>query len=272
MKKGEIDTLIKDSFKKTDRYFHKMITSFETEDIFEFRAEIKKLKIFLHLLSMESADGISYRITKRMKTLYGYVGIIRNLQLQIEKVNDYLKKHSINTPLSYLIKLQNEIANWKKNTTDFIEKDYNFLNDEDEILAAVPDKLTKKSIKKFIHYTLYEIGMLAGRLDDDESFDNMRKLLEDIFYNWTFIEPYVKVDQTALLNKKQMGECLQLFWNFRDKCMDLTLLETYNNGTMEKSEAVILKALEQVWLKEKQELKSLLCARIGSPEFEAGNF
>ena len=92
MKKEEIDEFIEDRFKKIDKHFHKAIANFKIEDVLEFRSEIKKLKVFLHLLNMESEDGLSYRITKRMKTIYGYFGVIQNLQLQLKMMNEYVKK------------------------------------------------------------------------------------------------------------------------------------------------------------------------------------
>ncbi len=55
MKKNEIVGFIEDKFKKIARQFQKAIVNFEPEDIYQFRAEIKKLKVFFHLLSMESS-------------------------------------------------------------------------------------------------------------------------------------------------------------------------------------------------------------------------
>ena len=55
MKKNEIVGFIEDKFKKIARQFQKAIVNFEPEDIYQFRAVIKKLKVFFHLLSMESS-------------------------------------------------------------------------------------------------------------------------------------------------------------------------------------------------------------------------
>jgi hypothetical protein len=55
MKRNEIVGFIEDKFKKIARQFQKVIVNFEPEDIYQFRAVIKKLKVFFHLLSMESS-------------------------------------------------------------------------------------------------------------------------------------------------------------------------------------------------------------------------
>lgn len=58
-------------FKKITSHFHRAIKDFTTEEISEFRTEVKELKAFLHLINMESKDGISFHISKHLKTIYG---------------------------------------------------------------------------------------------------------------------------------------------------------------------------------------------------------
>lgn len=115
---------------------------------------------------MESEDGFSYRITKRMKTIYGYLGIIQNFQLQLKATNEYVKNSLNSVPLMYLNNIEKELEYWKKRSQDFIDKASDFFNDEKEIIATLPDKLSKESIRKFIDYTIYELQMISGRSDD----------------------------------------------------------------------------------------------------------
>lgn len=270
MKKEEIDEYIDDRFKKIEKHFHKAIAHFKTEDILEFRTEIKKLKVFLHLLNMESGDGFLYRITKRMKTIYGYFGIIQNLQLQLKEINEYIKKSSGKLPVHYINMVEKELGFWKKISKDFIVADYDFFNDKKEITSTFPDKLTKKSIHKFIHYTIYELQALSGHLDD-YSLDNTRKFLEDIYYNYAFIKPFITEQQTALFDEKEVGGCLELFKNFRDKCMVIVLLQTYGGDELDEPETKLLKEMEDDWLHEKEELKDQLSAKLNSMDIKTNN-
>lgn len=267
MKKEEIEEFIEDKFKKIAKHFHKAIDNFETEYIGEFRSEIKKLKVFLHLLNMESEDGLSYRITKRMKTIYGYFGVIQNFQLQLKKTNEYVKKSSCNIPVGYVNMLERELEFWKKISKDFMDADYDLFGDKKEILDTLPNKLTKKAIKKFIHYTLYELQVISGH-SDDYSLDNARKFMEDIYYNYAFIKPFISPQQTNLFDEKAINECLELFDDFRNKCMALALLQTFS---ADESEKQLLKDMENDWLLEKKELKNQLSAKLDSMHIETSN-
>jgi hypothetical protein len=270
MKKEEIDEFVEDAFKKIDKHFHKAIDNFETEHIRKFRTEIKKLKVFLHLLNMESGNGFSFRITKRLKTIYGYLGIIQNFQQQLKKTNEYVKKSASNIPVCYVNMLEKELEYWKKLSKDFVDASYDFSNDEKEIITTLPDKLTKKSIQKFIHYTLYELQEISGHLSDD-SLDNARKFMEDIYYNYALIKPFITPQQTSLFDEKVVGECLELFNNYRDKCMALALLQTFGVEALNEHEKQLLKQMENDWLREKKELKNQLAVKLDSMHIEANN-
>jgi len=268
MKKSEIDAFLETAFKKIGKNFHKSIAGFDTESIREFRAEIKRLKVFLHLISMESDDGLACRITKRMKTLYGYFGVIRNLDMQLSKTKKYAQSSANNAPAYYINILEKELQYWKKLSLDFIDAGYSFNNDKQEIMAVLPDRLTKKSIKKFVHYTLYELYTLSGRTDD-EALDSIRKFMEDIYYNYEIISPYFDDQQSKILNKKTIVECLKLFDDFRNKCMSLVLLQTFVTDGLDETEKQLLKAMENECLNEKKSIKNKLVAALDSMNINA---
>lgn len=268
MKKNEIDEFIESRFKKIEKYFHKCIISFDTESICEFRIEIKRLKVFLHLISMEPDDELVCRITKRMKTLYGYFGIIRNLGMQLSETKKYVQRPAHNAPVCYINILEKELQYWKNLSLDFIGVGYSFDNDKQEIMAVLPDKLNKKSIKKFIHYTVYELNTLSGRADD-EALDSTRKFMEDIYYNYEIISPFFADQQNKIFNKKAVEECLKLFDDFRYKCMSLVLLQSFVTDGLSESENQLLKAMENEWLNEKKNIKNKLIATLDSMNIKA---
>lgn len=267
MKKYELDGFIEYNFIKIARQFRKAIVNFEPEHIHKFRADIKKLKVFFHLLSMESSDGLSYRITKKMKTIYGYLGIIHNLQQQLKKVNEYVKESAPSVPVSYVSMLEKESIYWKKLTKDFVDTDYDFDNDKQEILVALPDKLTKRSIKKFIDYIVHEINMISGRLDDDEALDHIRKFMEDVYYNYEIIAPFMDQQQLNLFNQKSIEECLKFFDDFHNKCVALALLKTFDTSGLNEPEKLLLKQMENEWVYKKNDVKNKLIATLDSIMF-----
>ncbi|HUZ60413.1 MAG TPA: hypothetical protein VMU83_16695 [Hanamia sp.] len=270
MTKEEINEFIEDRFKKINKHFRKAIDNFEAEDIRKFRTEIKKLKVFLHLLNMESEDGLSYRITNRMKTIYGYFGIVQNFQLQLKVTNDYIKNNLNSVPLMYLNNIEKELEYWEKHSQDFIDKDSDFFNDEKEIVATLPDKLSKESIKKFIHYTLYELQMISGR-SDDAALESIRKFLEDIFYNLAYIKPFFTDQRYNQFDEKIISECLELFEKFRNKNIVIVNLRNCNWDSFDEHEKQLLLQMESNYLHEKKELTKELISRLDAIHIKADN-
>src|SRR5450432_3386072 len=126
MRKDEINTVVKNIFKRIDKLFHKIIIDFTTEDIQKFRIEIKKLRAFFHLLDMEINKVVQFRITGKIKTFYEYTGIIRKLQLHLEKVNNYFEYSNENIPLCYIAIVRKDLEYWKKNAKEFMDLHNNF--------------------------------------------------------------------------------------------------------------------------------------------------
>ena len=99
------------------------------ESIHEFRTEIKKLRAFLRLLNVEIDDD-RLKISKKMKTFYGYAGTIRNLQLQLKNMYAYTGNPQYTVSETYIEYLKKIIEKWKANAIEFMEPKNNFYNDE----------------------------------------------------------------------------------------------------------------------------------------------
>ena len=262
MKKNEIDEVITSHFKKIDKLFPEIITGFKIEDIHKFRTEIKKLRAFLHLVNMEVDVGLEIKITKKMKTFYGYIGIIRNLQLHLKNINSYFENSIDKIPKAYTATIEKEIKYWKENTKEFIDFHNNFPNDEEKITSELPDKLRKQSIKKFIQYMVYELHNKLIRLNDDETLHSIRKLLKDILYNWTYVQHYIAPLSSGLSQEEEIGSFIEMLGAFCDKCSGLTLIQKYNNDSAEDEEKIVLEKIIQTWSTEKQELKEIICSKL----------
>lgn len=89
MKQEEIIESVRSSFNKIHKLLEHIIDSFNEEAIHEFRKEIKRVRAFLRLFSIEKAEEDKLKISAMMKTFYSYLGIIRNLQLQKKNITDY---------------------------------------------------------------------------------------------------------------------------------------------------------------------------------------
>ena len=76
------------------------------ESIHEFRTEIKKLRAFLRLLNVEAGDDSRLKISKEMKTFYGYAGTIRNLQLQLKNMYAFAGDPQYTVTGTYIVYLK----------------------------------------------------------------------------------------------------------------------------------------------------------------------
>lgn len=269
MKKEEIDKFIKDKFKRIRSSFSNAIGSFKTEDIREFRSEIKKLKIFLHLINMESEDGLSYRIIKKMKTIYSYFGIIQNLQLQLKTTTEYEEQNRNHVPVIYLESIKKELKYWKDRSRDFIDYDYDFLKDENEIISTLPE-LTAESIRKFIDYIFYELQMISGR-SGDEALESNSKFFEDIFYNMEFIKPYFSDLQSRIFNENKIVGYLQLLESFRYKSRVIAYLRSCNLDLFDENEKQLLRIMEHNREHEKNEIAKQLADKLESIHIPANH-
>ena len=107
MKEKEIVGVVKDSFKTINKLSHKIIKEFTADDIHDFRVEVKKMRAFLRLLDTEK-EMERPLIPKLLKTFYGYIGIIRNIQLHRHHLFKYISDYKIEKPKEYLMILDAE--------------------------------------------------------------------------------------------------------------------------------------------------------------------
>src|SRR6516162_822833 len=98
MKGKEINEIIEDKFKTLSKLSQKITRKF---DIHDFRVEVKKLRAFLRLLDIKKRNDEPI-IPKLLKTFYGYIGIIRNIQLYKHSLFKYITDHNIDKPEKYL--------------------------------------------------------------------------------------------------------------------------------------------------------------------------
>ena len=95
----------------------------------------------------------------------------------------------------------------------------------------------------------------------EEALNNVRKFMEDIYYNLAFFKPLLTKQQSILFDVKELGEWLSLFIKFRDKCAAVTLLLTFNMDALDEQERQLIKQMETEWLREKKQEKEHFAAK-----------
>ena len=80
------------------------------------------------------------------------------------------------------------IEKWKDHATELAGLVNNFNDEEKKIIDKLPGNPGERTIKKFIQDKINELERFLKELPDDDVLHNIRKLLKDILYNWSFIE------------------------------------------------------------------------------------
>lgn len=261
MKKDEIKNVVDAHFKNIEKNFRKVLIHFNKEDIHQFREEIKKLRSFFHMLDMEAGGDTHFKITPEMKTVYGYTGIISDLHLLLQTIHSNFEHTTNKERVAFIGKLESEITYWQKNTKDYVDPYQNFHVDEETIFARLPEKLKRRSIKKFAGYLSYEIQTHLTRCND-EKLNSIRKLLEDLLFNWEYLKPFADTLPAGLRKEDEIRSLAYPLLDFRDKCAVYSILDTYYNDSESDDEKLMLADIMQVCKNLKEEIKKSTCARL----------
>jgi CHAD domain-containing protein len=268
MKQQEIIENVKGAFNKIHKLSEEIKDGFEEEAIHEFRKEIKKLRAFLRLLSIEeSEEDQKLRITSKMKTFYGYVGIIRNLQLQQKNIAASLNGHK--PPQAYFSILKKEKEDWQKTAREYMDVEKDFYSDEEKIVADLPNKHTKPAIVKYINQEIAELMSLLTTDLSDVNIHSVRKILKDLQYNWLFIKRYILLLPFQIEDEKELKALTDLIGRFHDKCVSLSLVHSYNTYSVVEEEKELLQQIERAWIDDKKELKEIVLERLDSLKYTA---
>ncbi|MEO8763116.1 MAG: CHAD domain-containing protein [Ginsengibacter sp.] len=260
MKQQGISATIDGRFNKIEVLVQKVINGFDVEAIHEFRTEIKKLRASFRLLNVEIGKK-KLRLSKEIKTLYDYAGTIRNLQLQLVNMQVYSPVTSSNVIEIYIEYLKKIVDKWKEHIigSGGFGKNFNH-NMECEYL---PRKLRRSSVKKFVQDKMNELACLLSELPNDDVLHAIRKVLKDVFYNWTFIKQDRELLPPGLSKKEEIKSLTEVLGRFMDKSIGIILLETFckdceENGIFYENEIGELQDIESSWKREKQELLSII--------------
>lgn len=225
MQSKAITEVIEQHFNSLRKLTRKVVVSFDRQAIHQLREEMKKLRAFLHLLDTEE-DGKDLRIRRRLKSFNGYIGIIRNMQLQEHLMQELIPGNTQSIE-PYLRHLKSEMQLWKKEIMKLTFDHLDFDEERDALLKQVPRELSKLSVKKFLRRKTHEIeSLVILRPVKENNLHELRKILKDLLYNW----PYVKSEaETALpfeMNSHDRLETLAgILGTYGDQCAALDLLQ-----------------------------------------------
>ena len=258
MKHKEIIRVVEENFETLNKLHPEILKHFNSDNIHDFRVEVKKLRAFLRLLDIKKDEPL---IPKLLKTFYGYIGIIRNIQLQEHALFKFTADHKAKEPKEYVQLLKKEKAHWKKEAQELMN-DNNFNKVKEKIIQILPGKLEKSTIKKFVENKLAELKKHIKKTEDEIALHEVRKILKDIYYNLGYIKDNADLPK-AIAKKQALKSLNHQLGSFMDKYFQLEFLHhDYLSKLHDETEKAVLLTMKSNWVDEKilikQELRKKL--------------
>jgi hypothetical protein len=222
----------------------------------------------LRLMSYNQPLPLSFSLPKKLKKFYGYVGIIRNLQLQQESIKDYCSKSNLLVPGEYLNIIAEEEKFWRNEARLYIDDSGNFYDDEQSVLDTVPAGLKAANAKQFIIDKVAEIKTAIHRVDDDESLHKIRKLFKDVLFNWKYLGEHVASLPAGIQDEHSLQSLSNSLGQFRDICIAINHLQAaYIDRIKDADERQLLLSIEQVWQQQKSTVKVEVISLVSAFDF-----
>src|ERR1022692_2081566 len=251
MKHREAVGIIETRFIKINVTLNRLIANFATEDIHQFRIEVKKLRAFLRSIKTE------LKLPKRLRKFYDTIGIVRNLQLQQQRIAKVVTETGDSLPSKYLSTINVEAITNIKKAKKIIKKRKTFKKEEKSIINIFTKKIERPTIKKFFNS---EADLLNKQLllnqPGDETLHSIRKILKDILYTQPYISKKTRTTLLPWLSEQANVKLItELLGGFQDARTILNYLRPHYTDEIPECELLLLKSIEKKWQREKENIK-----------------
>lgn len=264
IKQSEIKRVVESRFEKINESLDKIIKHFSIEEIHDFRVQLKKVRAFIRLASTRPSDPAELKIPCHLKSMYRYAGSLRNLQLQQQRILDFIEGKEINQPDQYLKILLNQEEEWKQKINESFNQ--NVLESEEEmIIKTLSVKLGKTALKLYTQKKADELkNLLASPEHTDEELHQIRKILKDILYTLSYTGDYFfSFFRDRLQTREEIESLTDLLGEFQDACTSLMLLlPDYIKELNDREEIRLLQIIGEQWTLKKASVKAASCEKI----------
>jgi len=224
MKKDTVEKILSDKAEKLKKLSEAVAPKFAEEDIHQFRVEVKRLRSFLRLLSIDRKK--EFKLPKRFKKLYDICGEIREMQLEQKR----LKKLNANLP-SYFTYMEDHVNKQKQ----LWEKHYSkkTLDKLKEKLADLDiSNADPKLMLEFIDKKLKELKEINEGEPNNEQIHAHRKQVKDMLYNIKLAEKEWKkgFETISKLPVKELDALSDTIGNYNDERIILDHLIAFSTS------------------------------------------
>ena len=150
--------------------------------IHDFRVDIKKLRAFYRLLSLQTGETDVIKLPRKLKKMYSRLGKIRDLQQHKENVDTFFRNKGIDPPTHLLAQLKHQLKKRKTKKEIILPGKY-FLRQEEKTSTQFPEQFGVETLQSFFRQKKEAIRLIIerGRFDDDE-LHAIRKSIKDMLY------------------------------------------------------------------------------------------
>lgn len=269
MKQRSAIAVIENRFIKINGSLDAVLANFAIEDIHRFRVEIKKLRAFLHVLKTGVKDPGAVKLSGKIKFFYRTIGIIRNLQLQQDRIKKMATETADELPSEYL-RMLNEEAKLKIARAGNLMKNHKpFRKQKKHILSVLKGGHCKIKTKRFLssESKLLQHQLLLSELQD-KTLHLIRKILKDVLYAQPYINHKIKNTLPSSLSDQANVKLLaDLLGNFQDACTGLAFLNFCPMDDLPEVERIFLKNVEKEWQDDKEGIRQKIIDQLKQSHF-----
>jgi hypothetical protein len=257
MNRKETEHIIHNFFIRLKKHNRAIKRNRTAESIKTFRIEVKKLRAFLRLISLEAKDPDELKLPSELKKMHQRGGVLRDQQLQQQRLRDAIREKN----LPHLAKtlLHPQIKETKKTKEKLLSLD-EFVRSEKKIRKHLPEKYDTRTIMRFFREkedVILEI-IRKGTYKDKELHD-IRKKIKDILY---ILKLYSEDLRRPLgfrfwtsKELKQVKALEELLGKHNDAHNAMTFLGTKEVNKHEGDEKKLLLAVRREVLSDKRKLR-----------------
>ena len=265
MKKKDIKSNIEHRIKRAGESFRKLHSDFDSKAIHDFRVEIKKIRALIRLAAFATKQEKKLKLPKKLKRFYRAVGGIRSCQLHARKISETASRGKKPPPDIYLKLLdgRKEVmirqAKREKRQLNGIKKEM------EKLIRQMPRAMDSDSTKNFIYFELSRLNEIhSKRNPNDLELHEVRKILKDILYNWSFLEPgLISILPTSIQKKKEMEELVNRLGKHQDHLVSLHMFNDLGiDQDADEQERSDLKKIALKWKGEKAHLRKEILATL----------
>jgi len=162
-------------------YAGRLAAHYKKNAIHDFRVDIKKLKAFYRLLSLENTPEKALTLPRKLKKMYSALGAIRDLQQQKAHIDSFARHQGL-APAYLLTRLRHQLKKQRSRKTFLLPHKY-FIRQAEKTGRRLPPYISPETLRGFLAQKRDNIRSIVekGRFEDD-ALHTIRKNIKDMMY------------------------------------------------------------------------------------------